>query len=54
MEVIKKNVHWIAVISLVLVAYVAYSVYNCNAKKDTGEAQGTGFGGKVSVKNPIV
>lgn len=54
MEVIKKNVHWIALISLVLVAYVAYSVYTDKAKKDAGEQQGTGFGGKVSVKNPIV
>lgn len=54
MEVIKKNVHWIALIGLVLVAYVAYSVYTDKAKKDAGEAQGTGFAGKVSVKNPVI
>lgn len=54
MEVIKKNVHWIALIGLVLVAYVAYSVYTDKAQKDAGEAQGTGFAGKVQVKNPVI
>ena len=54
MDLIKKNVHWIALIGLVLVAYVAYSVYTDKAQKNAGDTQGTGFGGKVSVKNPIV
>ena len=54
MDLIKKNVHWIALIGLVLVAYVAYSVYTDKAEKKAGEQQGSGFGGKVPVKNPIV
>lgn len=51
MDVIKKNTHWIALIGLVLVAYVAWSVYNCNAEKKDPNA--TGFAGKVNTKNPI-
>lgn len=54
MEVIKKNVHWIALIGLVLVAYVAYSVYTDKAQKNAGDSQGSGFAGKVQVKNPVI
>lgn len=54
MDLIKKNVHWIALIGLVLVAYVAYSVYTDKAQKNAGDSQGTGFAGKVQVKNPVI
>ena len=49
MDVLKKNVVWIAVAALVLGAYAAYNVYTA-AQIAKGEA---GFGGKIDTKNPI-
>lgn len=51
MDVLKKNVVWIAVIAMCLATYAAYNVYVANQAKKEGTA--TGFGGKIDVKNPV-